>query len=91
LLSSEFEPLISLAPGIPSGRPGQSFNVHEVYIPTWVEWGILLGMAAFFCTLVTIGVRRIVLPGQTNDLAHAFVSSSSRSAPPSLESEPAQD
>jgi hypothetical protein len=26
-------------------------------------------MAAFFCTLVTIGVLRIVVPGHRNDLA----------------------
>lgn len=71
LLSSEFEPLISLAPGIPGGRPGQSFNVHAIYLPTWVEWGILVGMASLFCTLVTIGVLRIVLPGQVRDRSSA--------------------
>jgi molybdopterin-containing oxidoreductase family membrane subunit len=69
LLSSEFEPLVDLAPGIPGGRPGQPFDLHQIYVPTWVEWGVLVGMAAFFCTLVTIGVRRSVLPGQSNDLA----------------------
>jgi molybdopterin-containing oxidoreductase family membrane subunit len=69
LLSSEFEPLVDLAPGIPGGRPGQAFDAAQIYVPTWVEWGVLIGMAAFFLTLVTIGVRRIVLPGQSNDLA----------------------
>ena len=71
LLSSEFEPLIDLAPGVPGGRPGQGFEVAAIYVPTWVEWGVLLGMAAFFCSLVTLGVHKIVLPGHANDLAHA--------------------
>lgn len=61
LLSSMFEPLVGLAPGIPGGRPGQAFRPDEIYIPTWVEWGILIGMAGFFFTVVTVGVRRIVL------------------------------
>ena len=72
LLSSEFEPLVDLAPGIPGGRPGQAFDVAQVYVPTWVEWGVLIGMAAFFCTLVTLGVQRIVIPGRTNDLIHSI-------------------
>lgn len=62
LLSSLFEPLVGLAPGIPGGRPGQEFTPDAIYIPTWVEWGVLIGMAAFFFTLITLGVRRIVLP-----------------------------
>ncbi len=61
LLSSMFEPLVGLAPGIPGGRPGQAFRPDEIYIPTWVEWGVLVGMAGFFFSVVTIGVRRIVL------------------------------
>jgi molybdopterin-containing oxidoreductase family membrane subunit len=69
LLSSEFQPLIDLAPGIPGGRAGQAFDAAQVYVPSRVEWGVLIGMAAFFCTLVTIGVHKIVLPGQTNDFA----------------------
>ena len=62
LLSSLFEPLVGLAPGIPGGRPGQEFTPDAIYIPTWVEWGVLVGMAAFFFTLITLGVRRVVLP-----------------------------
>lgn len=69
LLSSMFEPLVDLAPGLPGGRPGQPFTASEVYFPTWVEWGVLVGMAAFFCALVTLGVLRIVVPGHRNDLA----------------------
>lgn len=62
LFSSMFEPLVGLAPGIPGGRPGQAFRPDEIYLPTWVEAGVLIGMAAFFFTLVTIGVRHAVLP-----------------------------
>lgn len=69
LLSSMFEPLVDLAPGLPGGRPGQPFDVHEVYFPTWVEVGVLVGMAAFFCALVTLGVQRVVVPGHRDDLA----------------------
>lgn len=61
LLPSLFQPLVGLAPGIPGGRPGQEFTPDAVYIPSWVEWGVLVGMAAFFFTLITLGVRRVVL------------------------------
>lgn len=61
LMSPLFKPLVGLAPGIPGGRPGQSFRPDQVYAPSWVEWGILLGMAAFFFTVVTIGVRTLVV------------------------------
>jgi molybdopterin-containing oxidoreductase family membrane subunit len=62
LFSSMFEPLVGLAPGIPGGRPGQQFRPDEIYVPSWVEIGVLVGMAAFFLTLVTVGVRKVVLP-----------------------------
>lgn len=62
LFAAEFEPLVGLAPGIPGGRAGQPFRPDEVYIPTWVESGVLIGMAAFFFTILTIGVQRAVLP-----------------------------
>jgi molybdopterin-containing oxidoreductase family membrane subunit len=61
LFSSLFEPLVGLAPGIPGGRPGQAFRPDEIYIPSWVEVGVLIGLAAFFLTVVTWGVRRVVL------------------------------
>lgn len=64
LFAAEFDPLVGLAPGIPGGRPGQEFRPDEIYLPSWVELGVLLGMAAFFCSIVTIGVRRAVLPHQ---------------------------
>lgn len=62
LFAAEFEPLVGLEPGIPGGRPGQPFRPDEVYFPTWVECGVLLGMAAFFFTILTVGVQRAVLP-----------------------------
>jgi molybdopterin-containing oxidoreductase family membrane subunit len=61
LFAAEFEPLVGLSPGIPGGRPGQLFRPDEVYIPSWVELGILTGMAAFFFAIVTLGVQRAVL------------------------------
>lgn len=67
LFAAEFEPLIGLGPGTPGGRPGQQFRPDEVYFPTWVEWGVLIGMAAFFFTIITIGVQRAVLPNSDVD------------------------
>jgi molybdopterin-containing oxidoreductase family membrane subunit len=61
LMSSLFQPLIGLAPGIPGGRVGQSFRPDQIYIPTWVEWGILIGIASFVGMLITLGVRYLVL------------------------------
>jgi molybdopterin-containing oxidoreductase family membrane subunit len=62
LFAAEFEPLVNLSPGIPGGRPGQLFRPDQVYVPTWVEAGVLIGMAAFFLTVITIGIQRAVLP-----------------------------
>ena len=62
LFAAEFEPLVGLAPGIPGGRSNQSFRPDEVYFPTWVEIGVLVGMAAFFFAVVTLGVQKAVLP-----------------------------
>jgi len=62
LMSSLFEPLVGLAPGIPGGRPGQAFRPDQIYIPTWVEWGILIGIASFIGVLITLGVKYLVLP-----------------------------
>ncbi len=62
VMTSMFVPLVGLAPGIPNGRPGQGFAPDPIYVPTWVELGILLGLAGFFGALVTLGVRRLVVP-----------------------------
>ena len=68
LFAAEFEPLVGLEPGIPGGRPGQPFRPDEIYFPTWVEFGVLLGMAAFFFTILTVGVQRAVLPHHDTDV-----------------------
>jgi molybdopterin-containing oxidoreductase family membrane subunit len=66
VMTSMFMPLVGLAPGIPGGRPGQEFSPDPIYVPTWVEWGILLGLACFLALLVTLGVKRFVVPsGET--------------------------
>ncbi|HZD79444.1 MAG TPA: NrfD/PsrC family molybdoenzyme membrane anchor subunit [Actinomycetota bacterium] len=62
LLSALFEPLVGLAPGIPGGRPGQPFRPDQIYVPTWVEWGVLLGLASFVGLAISLGVRYLVLP-----------------------------
>ncbi len=62
VMTAMFVPLVGLAPGIPGGRPGQGFAPDPIYIPTWVELGILLGLAGFFGALVTLGVQRLVVP-----------------------------
>lgn len=61
LFAAEFEPLVGLAPGIPGGRSGQQFRPDEVYFPTMVEIGVLMGMASFFLAIITVGVQRAVL------------------------------
>lgn len=62
LLPGMYEPLVDLEPGIPGGRAGQSFATEVLYAPTWVEYGVTIGLAALGATLVTIGVRLWVLP-----------------------------
>jgi len=67
LFAAQFEPLLGLSPGMPGGRPGQQFRPDEVYIPTWVELGVLVGMASFFFAIVTLGVQRAVLPHRAEE------------------------
>jgi molybdopterin-containing oxidoreductase family membrane subunit len=67
VMTSMFEPLVGLEPGIPGGRAGQAFAPDPIYVPTWVEWGILLGIASFVGLLITLGVRAFVAP-RTNAL-----------------------
>jgi dimethyl sulfoxide reductase membrane subunit len=62
LMPGMYEPQVTQAPGIPLGRPGQGFGIDELYVPTWVEYGVVLGLAAFAAALITIGVRRWVVP-----------------------------
>jgi dimethyl sulfoxide reductase membrane subunit len=62
LMPGMYEPQVSMAPGIPLGRPGQGFGIDNLYVPTWVEYGVVIGITAFAATLITIGVRRWVVP-----------------------------
>ena len=64
VMTSMFMPLVGLEPGIPGGRPGQEFAPDPIYLPTWVEVGILIGLACFIGLLVTLGVRYLVVPEQ---------------------------
>lgn len=68
LMPGMYEPQVSLAPGIPLGRPGQGFGIDQLYSPTWVEYGVVIGITAFSATLITIGVRRWVLPDEDGDV-----------------------
>jgi dimethyl sulfoxide reductase membrane subunit len=60
LMPGMYEPLVGMAPGVPGGRPGQAFSAAATYAPTWVEYGVVIGILAFAATLITIGVRRYV-------------------------------
>ena len=62
LIPGMYEPLVGMAPGIPAGRPGQAFEPAAAYVPTWVEWGVLIGVVALICALITAGVRYLVAP-----------------------------
>lgn len=62
LMPAMYDPQIDLEPGIPAGRVGQGFATDMLYVPTWVEYGVVIGILAFAGLLVTVGVRRYVLP-----------------------------
>jgi molybdopterin-containing oxidoreductase family membrane subunit len=54
------DPLTQYPPGIALGAstaPGGSFQLVGHYAPTWVEYGIVLGLFAVFAAIVTIGFR----------------------------------
>jgi dimethyl sulfoxide reductase membrane subunit len=68
LMPGMYEPLVGMAPGIPGGRPAQSFTVSQTYAPTWVEYGVVIGIVAFAAALITIGVRRFVIPRPTSEV-----------------------
>ncbi len=67
LMPGMYDPQVSLAPGIPLGRPGQGFGIDELYSPTWVEYGVVIGITAFAATLITVGVRRWVIPADPDE------------------------
>jgi molybdopterin-containing oxidoreductase family membrane subunit len=56
------KPLLQLPPGNATGsyRLGHtSFQFQGIYHPTWVEYGIVVALAAFLALLITIGYRWI--------------------------------
>jgi molybdopterin-containing oxidoreductase family membrane subunit len=55
-------PLVSYTPGIALGTytsTAASFQLQGSYQPTWVEYGIVVGLVALFAVLVTTGYRRL--------------------------------
>lgn len=55
-------PLISYTPGIALGTynaTAASFQLPGSYQPTWVEYGIVVGLFALFAAIVTTGYRRL--------------------------------
>jgi molybdopterin-containing oxidoreductase family membrane subunit len=64
-------PLISYAPGIALGNSSataSSFQMPGSYHPTWVEYGIVVGLFALFAGIVTWGYRRLqVMRGGADD------------------------
>lgn len=62
LMPGMYEPQINMPPGIPGGRVGQGFEMNLLYVPTWVEYGVVIGIGAFAALLITLGVRRWVVP-----------------------------
>lgn len=62
LMPGMYDPLIGMHPGIPAGQPGEGFELAPLYSPTWVEYGVTIGLTAFGAALITIGVRRWVVP-----------------------------
>ena len=62
LMPGMYEPQIALPPGVPAGRADQTFELGALYVPTWVEYGVVVGILAFSATLITVGVRRFVIP-----------------------------
>jgi len=55
-------PLTQFPPGIAVGTYNPqttSFQLIGRYHPTWVEYGIILGLVALFATIVTVGYQRL--------------------------------
>lgn len=50
-----------MAAGISGGRPGPEFLPDPIYVPTWVEWGILIGTASFIRMAITLDVLSFVV------------------------------
>jgi molybdopterin-containing oxidoreductase family membrane subunit len=59
-------PNLKLPPGLPAGVPqaGSSFSMYYWYVPTIVEWLIVLGVLAFGALLFTVAVWYLPLEEQ---------------------------
>jgi len=59
-----------------------SFQLIGRYHPTWVEYGIVVGLVALFATIVTVGYQRlhVMEPPRTNASQHAEPSGASLAA-----------
>jgi molybdopterin-containing oxidoreductase family membrane subunit len=67
-------PLTQFPPGNALGtyNPATtSFQLIGRYSPTWVEYGIVLGLVALFAALVTSGYRRLIAPPMGGAVRHA--------------------
>ena len=65
-------PLISYTPGIALGSyssTAASFQLPGAYHPTWVEYGIVVGLVALFAALVTFGYKRFQVMRTATDKA----------------------
>lgn len=62
-------PLTQYPPGNAIGTYNPSTSSFELvgrYSPTWVEYGIVLGLVALFAVIVTVGYRRLELANDPN-------------------------
>ena len=65
-------PLTQYPPGNALGTftPGaSSFQLVGRYSPTWVEYSIVLGLAALFGAIMTVGYRRLISPSADGERA----------------------
>ncbi len=67
-------PLTQFPPGNALGtyNPATtSFQLIGRYSPTWVEYGIILGLVALFAAIVTVGYQRMIGPSATGSPGNA--------------------
>ncbi len=62
-----------------------SFQLIGRYSPTWVEYGIVLGLVAFFLALVTVGYHQLVGPSAPGATRQAAPSGTPATAGPAAE------
>ncbi|MGD0592460.1 MAG: NrfD/PsrC family molybdoenzyme membrane anchor subunit [Acidimicrobiales bacterium] len=62
-----------------------SFQLIGRYSPTWVEYGIVLGLVAFFLALVTVGYHQLIGPSALGATRQAAPSETPAAADPASE------